>query len=253
MRHKLLTSLYGLIALGASIGLSAQGTAAVEISTPKGVVELFTSQGCYSCPPADKIIGKFSKSNEILGLGWHVDYWDYLGWKDIFASKSNTERQYRYARALRERQVYTPQAIINGRIHAVGSQEGKIRSAVSSFENTDEGLTVPLNVVMKGDNLAIDVGHSSLSKKSTLWLVYFNKAQKVNIERGENRGKVLTYHNVVHDIQMLGMVKAAGLSIELPVAEMKRQGFDSCALILQTNDKEGNPGPIVGASVITDL
>ncbi len=90
-----------LVASTLSVGVLKSGAA--EITQPSGVVELFTSQGCYSCPPADKLVGEFSKENKILALSWHVNYWDYLGWKDVFASKSNTERQYRYAKSLEER------------------------------------------------------------------------------------------------------------------------------------------------------
>ena len=249
VKKTLISGLFGLIALGA--GIAQVG--AVEISKPSGVVELFTSQGCYSCPPADKIIGKMAKKKDILALGWHVDYWDYLGWKDTFASRSNTERQYRYARSLQERQVYTPQAVINGRAHAVGSDESKIRNAISTFDSVGQGLTASIDVSVKDDNLMIDIASTKASRRKTLWLVYYNNAEKVDVERGENRGKLITYHNVVQDIQMLGMVKNNGLNVELPISEMKRQGYDSCAVILQSMDRQGNPGPIVGASIITDL
>lgn len=226
---------------------------ATEIIKPKGVVELFTSQGCSSCPPADKILGKLAKERDVLALSWHVDYWDYLGWKDSFASQFNTERQRRYAKSLKERNIYTPQAVINGQSHVVGSRENNIRSMIDQQSSSGSGLTVPINASVVGDSLAIDIPASSASDKATLWLVYYNNSNEVAIGRGENSGRTIVYHNVVRDLQMLGMVKAGGLKVELPVSEMKRQGFESCGLLLQTVDGEGNPGRIIGAAIISDL
>ncbi len=189
----------------------------------------------------------------MLALSWHVDYWDYLGWKDKFASASNTERQRRYARSLKERNIYTPQAIINGQSHVVGSRESNIRALLDTQNASGNGLTVPINAAVVGDSLAIDIPASSSSDNATLWLVYFNNSNEVAIGKGENRGRTIVYHNVVRDLQMLGMVKTSGLKVELPVSEMKRQGFESCGLLLQTVDSEGNPGRIVGAAIISDL
>ncbi len=226
---------------------------AAEVKTPRGVVELFTSQGCSSCPAADKIIGKFAKDDEILGLSWHVNYWDYLGWKDKFATKETTDRQYRYAKALQEPQVYTPQAIVNGRSHLVGSREAKIIDRVEAYEDTEYGLAVPIHTEFTGNSMKVSVPAHDLAEDTTLWMIYFNKSHSVKISHGENGGKTLTYSNVVHDMQALGMVKANGLAMEFPIAEMRRQGFDACALILQSVDRAGNPMPIVGAVVISDL
>ena len=226
---------------------------AAEITYPKAVVELFTSQGCYSCPPADKILAEYSKGTEVLGLSWHVDYWDYLGWKDIFGSKSNTQRQYSYAKSFRESQVYTPQAVINGRTHAVGSNKKDISKAIATFETSNRGMTVPINAEMTDTSLKISIPNESGSTDSTLYMVFFNKEQKVHIKRGENSGKTFSYHNVVHDSQALGMIKSNGLQVEFPIAEIKRRGYDGCALILQKNNAAGNLSEIIGATVISDL
>ena len=240
-----------LVASTLSVGVLKSGAA--EITQPSGVVELFTSQGCYSCPPADKLVGEFSKENKILALSWHVNYWDYLGWKDVFASKSNTERQYRYAKSLEERQVYTPQAIINGRTHAVGSNRSDITNALRGFESSNRGMTVPVEASLTDESLEITVANIADATEATLYMVFFNKEHEVKIKRGANGGKTLKYHNVVHDIQTLGMVKSNGLEMEFPIAEMKRHGYDGCALILQKNDAAGNPSAIIGATVISDL
>ncbi len=235
------------------MGFGLTSLSAAEITYPKAVVELFTSQGCYSCPPADKIIGEYSKGSEVLGLSWHVDYWDYLGWKDVFGSKSNTQRQYGYARALKERQVYTPQAVINGRTHTVGSNKGKIKTAMGILNSSKRGMIVPIKATMTDTSIKINIENSLDAADATLYMVFFNKEHKVKIKRGENGGKTLSYHNVVHASQALGMVKANGLEMEFPIAEMKRHGYDGCALILQKSDSAGNPAAIVGATVITDL
>ena len=236
-----------------TFGSSVIQSNAAKITKPTGVVELFTSQGCYSCPPADKLVGEFAKGTDVLALSWHVDYWDYLGWKDIFASPENTQRQYSYAKALRERQVYTPQAVINGRSHAVGSDKGQIVKALKGFAASNRGMNVPIDAVMTGDDLKISVANSTVANDATLYMVFFNKEHEVKIKRGENGGKTLSYHNVVHDSQALGMVKASGLEMVFPLAEMKRRGFDGCALILQKNDAAGNPSAIIGATVISDF
>lgn len=249
MRQLLLSMMFITSAFSAGVVTSD----AAEITQPKAVVELFTSQGCHSCPPADKLIGEFAKGNEILALSWHVDYWDYLGWKDVFASKSNTERQYRYAKSLHERQVYTPQAVINGRAHAVGSNRKEISKTINGFEDSSQGMIVPINAKMTNESIKITVANSAVAADATLYMVFFNKEHKVAIKQGENSGKTLSYHNVVHNIQTLGMIKSNGLEMEFPVADMKRHGYDGCALILQKNDVEGNPSAIIGATVISDL
>ncbi|MGI9350521.1 MAG: DUF1223 domain-containing protein [Rhizobiaceae bacterium] len=226
---------------------------AADVTKPKGVIELFTSQGCYSCPPADKLIGKFSRDGDYLALSWHVDYWDYLGWKDTFASPKNTERQQNYARMLQERQVYTPQAVLNGRVHEVGSREGKIKSLFKQLEQGDQDLSVPIDVVVDKESVNIRVAPGAVTEKATLHLVFFNKLETVKIERGENGGKKLQYHNVVHATQPLGLIGEDGYDMGYPTMEMAKSGFDSCALILQTHDSDGNPSAIIGATVLSDL
>lgn len=238
----------------AAFGILASSTHsfALEFKQPRAVVELFTSQGCHSCPPADKLIGKFSKEDDILGLSLHVNYWDYLGWKDSFASEETTKRQYSYGRSLGEGQVYTPQAIVNGRAHVVGSDEGKIRALVDYYENSGDGLTVPINVDVNNGKLSIGVDPGDVKQQATLFMVFFNREHSVKIARGENGGKELTYSNVVHEMQPIAVVEASGFQMNYPVMEIKREGFDSCAIILQTQDRSGNPGPILGAAVLSD-
>jgi len=248
--RKILTALWTACIFS---GLSVSFASAVTISKPEAVIELFTSQGCHSCPPADKLMGKIDREGKYLTLNWHVDYWDYLGWKDIFATPDNTQRQYGYARALRERQVYTPQAIVNGRDHSVGSDERKVRGLATTMAAANKGLTVPIKVEKGQGGMSITIEQGDVRETATLHMVFFNKTQEVEIARGENAGKTLKYHNVVGRAQPLGLVKSDGFAMTYPIGEMLKTSFDGCALILQTNDAQGNPSAILGAVVISDL
>lgn len=226
---------------------------AIEFTAPKAVVELFTSQGCSSCPPADAALREFNQGKEILGLAMHVDYWDRLGWKDTFASPDNTERQWRYARALGERQVYTPQAVVNGRAHFVGSRKGRIADAAEQLALAGEGLTVPIKLTADGNVISISVEGVPAAKDATLYAVYYNAEGKVDIKRGENAGRTITYSNIVGKMEMLGMAGAQGIAMHFSVDDIRQKGFTDCALILQTKTADGMPGPIIGASVISDI
>ena len=240
--------LIGLLAL-----LLPVKAGAVEVVRPVAVVELFTSQGCNSCPPADRLLGELAREGKVLALSRHVDYWDYLGWKDSFAMPENTERQYGYARTLGERQVYTPQLVLNGRIHMVGSKENDVRRAIKNAHNGKNSLVVPIDVEVRTDSIAISVPEEASSHNATLYLVHFDAKGSIDIERGENAGKTITYSNVVRGGQPLGMVKAGGLSVEFPLAELRRGGHGSLALLLQKSDPGGNPAAILGAVSIHGL
>lgn len=223
------------------------------VSYPSTVVELFTSQGCSSCPPANGLVRDISGTEELLTLSYSVDYWDYLGWKDIFASKENTLRQYGYARSMGESQVYTPQAVINGRDHVVGSRENAIMKTISKHNSLNQGLTVPINASVNENSIGISIDADARVGDATLYVISMKKSQAVDIKRGENTGKTIKYHNIMSAMQPIGMIKPNGLNIEYPIADLKRQGHDRYAFILQSMDKGGNPGPILGAVYIEDL
>ena len=226
---------------------------AASIKTPKAVVEIFTSQGCHSCPPADKIVKKFSLSGDVLAISVHVDYWDYLGWKDVFAAKENTHRQYGYAKSMGESQVYTPQAVINGRDHVVGSRENAIKQIIENHASANTGLMIPINASVSDNSVGISIDGDQDINDATLYVVSMKKFESVEIERGENTGKTIEYHNIMTGMQPIGMIKPNGLNIEYPIADLKRNGHDRHAFILQSMDKNGNPGPILGAVYIEDL
>ena len=241
-----------LIALAAS--LASAPLAFAEMKQPRAVVELFTSQGCSSCPPADKVVNGYAKSDDVLALSWHVDYWDYIGWKDTFGSSENSDRQRAYAVSMQERGIYTPQAVINGRDHAVGSNKSDIDSMIERFVKTDQGLTVPIDIILKPHKISVTVDAApEITGDASLWLIFIRKNAEVTIERGENRGKKVTYSNVVQKVQMLGMTEGGKLSIDLDRDMMNARGHDGYVFMLQSKTDRGTPGPILGAAMIDDI
>lgn len=234
-----------------ALAISVFGSAHAA-SQKRAVIELFTSQGCSSCPPADKILAEYAQSKDVLALSWHVDYWNYLGWKDTFSKADFTNRQRQYGAAFRQRSIYTPEAVVNGRDHVVGSRRNDLVNLIDTLAKAGQGVSVPLNVEKSASQVRISADNTG-DTKSTLWLVYYNKSEKVKIKRGENRGETITYHNIVRDVSMLGMAKNGKVDVTLPLDALKMKGHDACALILQASTANGLPGPILGATVIENL
>jgi hypothetical protein len=209
----------------------------------KGVVEIFTSQGCSSCPPADKIFNEVIMDNGVLGLAWHVDYWDYLGWKDTFSSPAATARQRGYAKSFAERGVYTPQVIVNGDTIA---QNSSFRSSIGSA--LAGSLPVKLEAALNGGNLVVNAGDGD--GQANVVLVTFDRIQDVPIARGENAGREVTYRQSVTSVQTIGMWKGKSMTVELPASEYAPKKGAGCAILLQQVSKSGSPGPILGAAVL---
>ena len=218
---------------------SVNSAVAESAHQPKTVVELFTSQGCSSCPPADKLLGELIEDRDILGLSYSVTYWDYIGWKDIFGSADNDARQVGYRGEFNSRYVYTPQMVVDGEDHVVGSD----RSGVNALIEKQGGATksLPLQWFFKGNQLLVTL--PDLDRNATLWLVDIDHAADVDIKRGENTGRIITYHNVVRKIRSLGDWDGSAKEIALDLAEMRAEGRDGCALIIQ----QESYGPILGA------
>jgi hypothetical protein len=234
------------VVCGLSLGIAAAG----EVKRPVGVVELFTSQGCSSCPAADAVFEQLVKKGEVVALAYHVDYWDYLGWEDTLGSKDNTSRQYDYAKAFGARSVYTPQAVINGRTHVAGSSQSAIDGALGKFAKSGQAMSVDIKVMRAGDSIVIDAGEGGGDEKGRVVLVYFEPAKAVAIERGENSGKTITYWNAVTSIQTAGMWHGAAARYEFPASEVAKKGAGGCAVLLQATGKDGLPGAILGAAMV---
>jgi len=235
---------------GAVAGLaSAALPAHASTRAPSGVVELFTSQGCSSCPPADAALVDFAADPDVLALGYHVDYWDYLGWKDTLASPENTARQRAYSRTLGSRMVYTPQAVVNGRAHMNGGDRRAIRSALAAHNASGEGLSVPVSVSLGDNRLSVTVGdgRKPAGADTLLTIAYFRQRSAVEIERGENAGRTLVYANAVTAQRTLGMWDGGPMSIDLPKSKVAEHAADGCAVLLQVA-VEGAPGPVLGAA-----
>jgi hypothetical protein len=237
------------LALAAATLALAQSAASVAAERPLGVVELFTSQGCSSCPPADANLAHFAQSPDVVALAYHVDYWDYLGWSDTLASPENTQRQRDYATALGQRTVYTPQAVVNGRAHLNGADRKAIEKELQT--SADEAMLVDVSIAHGGDSVVIEAGpHAGYKGKANLVLVFFEQSKAVDITRGENAGKRMVYWNPVTGIQSVGMWHGQAMRVEIPASEMKRRGAGGCAVLLQAFRKDGAPGPIIGAAVL---
>jgi hypothetical protein len=235
----------------AAIALAAlmAGAATAHAGETRAVMELFTSQGCSSCPPADALLGEYAQRGEILALSFNVDYWDMLGWPDTLANHDYTERQRNYAQARGDGQVYTPQVVIDGRTHVVGSSRAEIDTALKA---SDDGLPVPVSLTIEGDSISVDIGEgrSPGLPHATLWLVMYDPSVSVPIESGENSGRTLTYTNVVRKFRPIAMWKGAPMSVDLPKSEIAHAKVGNCAVLLQAETEAGLPGAILGAATI---
>ncbi|AMM86906.1 hypothetical protein AZF01_15955 [Martelella sp. AD-3] len=220
-----------------------------KIQNPLGVLELFTSQGCSSCPPADRAAAEIAGQGDIIVLSFHVDYWNYLGWTDTMSSRQNTERQYAYGEAMGRSGVYTPQAILNGREQMIGTSRADLNDSLETLAAKGDGLNVPVSTQMHGDEVLIDIGAGS--GKADVLVVYLKGEEEVAIKEGENKGKTITYRNIVTDVQTVGMWHGSPTRITLPARVLDARESDGCAILLQSTDRAGNPGPILGATLIT--
>ncbi|OBQ94659.1 DUF1223 domain-containing protein [Mesorhizobium sp. WSM3866] len=229
--------------------LEKVATGKPQTEKPLGVVELFTSQGCSSCPPADEFFAELAAKENVVALAYHVNYWDYLGWQDTLSNKENTERQYDYMRAFGSRSVYTPQAVINGRSHVNGANRKEIDGALARMDRAGEGMRVGIKVSRTSDRVMIDAGDAGNGPTDAhVVIVYFDPPQMVKIGQGENSGRNMTYWNAVSDIQIAGMWNGKAQRYELPMTEIAKKG--GCAVLLQSVGKDGVPGPILGAALI---
>ena len=230
-------------------GVLAAGVASAGEAKPlKGVVELFTSQGCSSCPPADAVLKELVQQGDVVALSYHVDYWNYLGWTDTLSSKANTERQYGYAQSLGRSGVYTPQAVINGRDHVKGTELGTINGTVDSLSAQGNGLVVPVRARMLGKEIEIEIGAGQ--GEAEVVVAYFTKRQEVEVAKGENAGKTMEYWHSVYDVQSVGMWNGRPLKLSLPGKFMGKWKKDGCAILLQRSGPGGEPAAIIGATVL---
>jgi hypothetical protein len=217
---------------------------------PRAVVELFTSQGCSSCPPADKIIGELSRDPSVIALSMPIDYWDYLGWKDTLADSRFSARQKAYSQMRGDRDVYTPQVVVNGSAHVIGSDRAGIEGAISNTKKSDGVMSVPVSMTLAGKQLNVSVAASHggpAASHGEIWICAISKSIPISIGRGENRGHEVTYYNVVRNLLKVGDWNGAAGSWTVPLENISRDGVDAAVVYVQDGNRE-KPGPMLGAA-----
>ena len=232
--------LLSMIGLGALVSVARAEDAAAPV-----VVELFTSEGCNSCPPADAYLGELAQRPDVLALAFHVDYWDYIGWKDPFASPAANRRQRDYAEALALNSVYTPQMVIDGGVDAVGSDRGSVARAIAEAQGRGK---IPLTIAADAAgawHFAIAAGDAAHLAPVTVWLVRYDRRQATPVKRGENAGSTLIEYNIVRDFRPIGQWSGAKLDLPLDLGggQTDNQGV---AVLLQA----GTGGLIIGAAAL---
>jgi hypothetical protein len=210
------------------------------------VVELFTSQGCSSCPPADEYLGELSGRNDVIPLAFHVDYWNYIGWVDPYATKEMTQRQKDYARTLNQRYVYTPEMVVNGAAHEVGSDRHGVGKLIDAARKTaKEGPSLDVTL---GDDGKIHtrVGAGPAAGAATVWLIKFDRKHTTSVARGENEGRTLADYQVVRSFRELGAWTGAPVEFAYSAKDPDDPGDGGCAVLVQ---RDGT-GPIIAAAML---
>ena len=208
------------------------------------VVELFTSEGCSSCPPADALLGELAQRQYVLPLSFHVDYWDYIGWKDRFADPLFTRRQHAYAEAQGSSMVYTPQMIVAGAIDVVGSDRKAVEKAlkIAYTRNTMYRIHVMRE---KDGRVVVQFPDAPIGVPATVWLVTYQRSEESHVKAGENAGRDLMTYNVVRSLQKVGMWTGPATEIELKLDQQaKANSPDACAIIAN----QAEHGPIIAAA-----
>lgn len=225
-------------ALAFAFGMWALIAGAVNAQDRPVVVELYTSQGCSSCPPADAILAELADREDVIALAFHVDYWDYIGWKDNFASPAYSQRQRNYARVAGARSVYTPQMIVGGQDHVIGTKPMKLAEAIEAQK--DRSTPVSMRLTRDGDIVRIRANSDArLSAGATVRVATYSDKETVAIKRGENAGRTLSYHNIVRGLTDVSEWDGNGefrASVKVP-------GGGPVVVLIQ----EGHHGPMLAA------
>lgn len=231
--------LRSLVTLGVILSPIGAANAADDVV----MVELYTSQGCSSCPPADANLGKLAQREDVLALSMHVDYWDYLGWRDTFADPMHTKRQIAYRDYWGARVIYTPQMVVHGQFDVPGYKPDMISEAIGSAQRLEK--RVGIEIRQDGGMLKAIVTSQGPVTNSTIWMASYDRTATVAIQRGENAGEQITYHNVVDKLMRVGPRETdAAQEVALPLPEQN----GGVAIWLQ----DDTTGRILTASYITD-
>ncbi|HUC61824.1 MAG TPA: DUF1223 domain-containing protein [Alphaproteobacteria bacterium] len=223
------------------------------------VVELFTSQGCSSCPPADAFLGELAEKPGIVALAFHVGYWDYIGWKDPFAKPWSVARQRGYTAALDARYLYTPEIVVDGRADLPGTERAGIDKLIAA-EAKARKIPVTLAESSK-DKYSVAIPAAAVKGPATVWLAVYDHKHTTAVARGENEGRTLTDYNVVRQWRAIGRYDGKALTIPFDPSAAKAAAASATApapdattsqgvaVLIQADDKPGDGhGPILGAA-----
>jgi hypothetical protein len=243
-----------LVGLGPLLAASEASAHKATTSTQvKAVYELYTSQGCSSCPAADAVLARLAKRDDVIALTLAVDIWDYLGWRDTLARPEFTDRQRAYAKVLGDGMVFTPQAVVSGLTHVNGSSQDKVEGAIAKTAKLFAASRVPVSLSAENGRLVIDVSAAARGggevKEATVWLAAISGSVEVPIMRGENQGRTVVYSNVVRRLMPIGTWDGTEMIVKIDRYSFMGSGTNRCAVILQ----QGPGGPIVGAALIDVL
>jgi len=222
---------------------ASAATSTICHAQTRAVVELFTSQGCSSCPAADRLLGELANDPTLVSMSLPIDYWDYLGWKDTLADPRNTARQRGYSKLRADREVYTPQVVVNGSYHVLGSDRTAIERVIAKSHQNTSALALPVSVSVASGKL--NASFTVDGRTAEVWVVGLAKAVTVAITRGENKGKSITYHNVARSWYKLASTD--GKTWSIPLGQIEGEGVNQAAVLVQGGTME-KPGIILGAA-----
>jgi len=236
------------------IGCAATAGATIATGRPQGAsarspaegpwaVELFTSQGCNSCPPADALLGKLAKRPDIVALSFHVDYWDYIGWKDPFASRETTERQRAYARVLKQRYVYTPEMVVDGIGHDTGREPSPIEALLAKAQALSPKRATPELSRTIGGPLTIKLAAFPLDgRKADVTLAIYDRRHATPVNSGENQGRTIENFNIVRQLERVS--RWNGTATSWAIAGDRIGPTQGVAVLVQHTDY----GPMIGCN-----
>jgi hypothetical protein len=221
---------------------------------PRAVIELFTSQGCSSCPPADRLLGELARDPTLVTMTLPVDYWDYLGWKDTLAQHGHTNRQRAYSQARGDREVFTPQVIVNGVLHVLGSDKAAIERAIAqSRDGAVKPLVLPVAIEIADGKITVNVAAGAAQgRDAEIWLCPITASAPVTVKRGENGGHTIVYSNVVRSWRKLGPWTGKAETFTIPLSDLSATGhvpgdIDRIAVVVQSG-VAAKPGAMLGAA-----
>jgi hypothetical protein len=233
----------GAAAAGAALVAGRPEEASARAAEGPWAVELFTSQGCSSCPPADAFLGRLAKRSDIVALSFHVDYWDYIGWKDPFASRESTERQRSYARALKQRYVYTPEMVVDGIGHDTGREPGPIKALLAKAQTLSPRRATPELSRTVGGPLTIKLAAFALDGgPADVTLAVYDRRNNTAVANGENQGRTLENFNIVRHFELVS--RWNGSPASWTIAADRIQAAQGVAVLVQ----HAGCGPMIGCN-----